>query len=58
MDQTVIERQRFNALNSQRKLSNDENKLNNTNNNTITTFYYGIRNNNLRKIYHNQTPNT
>ncbi len=58
IDQTVIERQRFNALNSQRKILNEENKLNNTNNNTIKTFYYGIRNNNLRKIYHNQTPNT
>ena len=50
LDQTEIERMRFKKLNLERIEKNKENLRVNNENNTISTFYYGIRNNVIKKI--------
>ena len=50
LDQTEIERIRFKKLNIERIEKNKENLRINSENGTISSFYYGIRNNVIKKI--------
>ena len=50
LDQTELERIRFKKLNLERIEKNKENVRINTENGTTSSFYYGIRNNIIKKI--------